>query len=229
MDKTVVGLYDELFQARETVQELVDADFARDRISLIANASSSDYERYFDSEGRYVTDFEAGPVRTDAGEGAGIGAIIGGLGGLLLGLGLLAVPGIGPVLAAGPILAAILGAGAGSIVGGLIGALINTGVPEETAGLYAEAVRRGASIVLITTDESLVMEAERIMNRHNPIDIEERAASWRDTGFTEYDIEGEPFDESMVLEERDRWRNRAESRNGRVETFVPEPIEPDLS
>lgn len=205
MDKTVVGLYDELAQAREVVQELVDAGFDRNRISLVANASEREYERFFDREGRYRTDLEVGPERTDAGEGAGIGAIIGGLGGVLMGFGLLAIPGVGPALAAGPILAGILGAGAGAVVGGLVGALVRSGVPEEAAGHYAEAVRRGGSLVSIVTDESRVSEAEMIMNRHNPIDLEERVASWRETGFVEHDIEAEPFDETMIIEERKRF------------------------
>jgi uncharacterized protein (TIGR02271 family) len=223
MDKTVVGLYDQLAQARDVVQELVDAGFDRNQISLVANANTREYERYFDREGRYRTDLETGPERTDAGEGAGIGAIIGALGGILMGFGLLAIPGVGPALAAGPILSGILGAGAGAIVGGLVGALVRSGVPEETAGQYAEAVRRGGSLVSIITDESRVARAEMIMNRHNPIDLEERVASWRDTGFVEHDIEAEPFDETMIIEDRERWRNRPQTLSEEVtgETVIP--------
>lgn len=213
MDKTVVGLYDELAHAREVVQELVDAGFDRNRISLVANANAREYERYFDPEGRYRTDLEAeaGGERTEAGEGAGIGAVVGGLGGVLMGLGLLAIPGVGPALAAGPILAGVLGAGAGAVVGGLVGALVRTGVPEEAAGHYAEAIRRGGSLVSIITEESRLSDAEMIMNRHNPIDLEERVASWRDAGYTVHDVEAEPFNETMIMEDRERWRNQPQA------------------
>jgi uncharacterized protein (TIGR02271 family) len=218
MDKTVVALYDELSQARAVVQELVDAGFDRNRISLVANASAREYERYFDREGRYQPDLVEEPMETEAGEGAGIGAIVGGLGGVLMGFGLLAIPGVGPALAAGPILAGLLGAGAGAVVGGLVGALVRSGVPEEAAGHYAEAVRRGGSLISLVTDESRVSEAEVIMNRHHPIDLEERIASWRDVGYTEHSTEAEPFDAAMIAAERERLRARPERMRESPET-----------
>jgi uncharacterized protein (TIGR02271 family) len=223
MNKTIVGLYDELSEARAVVQELVDAGFDRNRISLVANANAREYERYFDQEGRYRADIDEG---TEAAEGAGIGAAVGGLGGVLMGLGLLAIPGVGPALAAGPILAGLVGAGAGAVVGGLVGALVQSGVPEEVAGHYAEGVRRGGSLISLITDESRVSEAEMIMNRHNPVDLEERVSDWRDAGFAAHDTEAEPFDQELIMSERERWRGRTDRTETRREDNVGDTVIP---
>lgn len=213
MAQTVVGLYDHISQARDTVEDLVDAGFKRDQISFTANASAAEYGKYFDEEGRHRTDIDYGADYDDhemtsgegAAAGAGIGATIGGLGGLLMGLGLLAVPGVGPALAAGPIVSTLVGAGIGAAAGGLLGALVNHGVPEEEAGYYAEGVRRGGSLVMLTVDDDRVNDVERIMNMHNPVDIDERASAWREEGFEQYDAEAEPYTSEQVAANREQY------------------------
>jgi hypothetical protein len=176
-------MYDHLTDARQTVQDLVDAGIERNHISLVAG----------DREGRYATDLthEGDTGDTIAG-GAATGAVVGGLGGLLLGLGALAIPGIGPVIAAGPIVATLVGAGVGAAVGGLVGALVAAGVPEEQAGYYAEGVRRGSTLVTAEVAENRVDEVVRIMERHHPIDVDERASTWRQEGWTSFDANREP-------------------------------------
>ena len=82
-----------------------------------------------------------------AGKGAGIGATAGGVVGLLTGLGLLAIPGVGPVVAAGWLVATAAGAAVGGTAGGIIGALTQAGTSEEDAYIYAEGVRRGGTLV----------------------------------------------------------------------------------
>jgi hypothetical protein len=178
--KTIVGMYDHLSDAHQTVQDLVDAGIDRAHISMIAG----------DREGRYATDLkhDSDTGDTIAG-GAATGAVVGGLGGLLVGLGALAIPGIGPVIAAGPIVATLVGAGVGAAVGGLVGALVAAGVPEEQAGYYAEGVRRGSSLVTVGVPEGRVDEVMRLMERHHPIDIDERATSWRQEGWTGFDAD----------------------------------------
>lgn len=210
MAKTVVGLYDHLVQAQAATRDLVDAGIARDNISLVANASADDYRPYFDEEGRYrEPDPVAAEATSEAGEGAatgaGIGATLGGIGGLLMGLGLLAIPGVGPALAAGPIASALVGAGIGAAAGGLLGALVGSGVPEEEAGYYAEGVRRGGSLVTVTVDEARVGEVEAIMNRHQPVDIDERVTRWRSEGFESYDPNAEPYRPEEIAAERERF------------------------
>ena len=217
MAQTVVGLYDHVSQARAAIQNLVDSGFKRDNISFTANASAAEYGEYFDEEGRYREDTTAEHRDTEyrddemtsgegASAGAGIGATIGGLGGLLMGLGLLAVPGVGPALAAGPIVSTLVGAGIGGIAGGLMGALVNSGVPEEEAGHYSEGVRRGGSLVMLTVEDDRVNDVERIMNEHDPVDIEERVAQWRDEDdYERHDPEAEPYTAEQVATEQERY------------------------
>src|SRR6185437_13482826 len=98
------------------------------------------------------TDTES-KAASGAGTGATTGAVLGGGAGLLAGLGMLAIPGVGPVVAAGWLVATLAGAGAGAAVGaaagGLVGSLTAAGVPEREAHVYAEGVRRGSSLVTV--------------------------------------------------------------------------------
>ncbi|HEY0068330.1 MAG TPA: hypothetical protein VGE04_00015 [Chloroflexia bacterium] len=100
---------------------------------------------------------------TPAAGTAATGAAIGGLGGLLVGLGVLAVPGIGPILAAGPLAGALGGMLAGGAVGGVIGGLSAIGVPEEYARKYASHIEQGHTLVSVRTDEVTADPAERIL------------------------------------------------------------------
>lgn len=211
MAKTIVGLYDDLGDARRVVEELIDAGFDRDRVSLVAHAGAEEYRRYFDDEGRYVeeTDRTYRDDEMTAGEGAaagaGIGAAIGAIGGLVMGLGLVAVPGVGPALAAGPIVSTLVGAGIGGVAGGLLGALVNAGVPEERAHYYSEGVRRGGSLVMVHAEDALAERAVDIMDRYNAVDIEERATYWRQEGWTRFDENAEPYTADQIAEERRRY------------------------
>jgi hypothetical protein len=200
MTRTVVALYDDFNHANAALRELVDNGFSRDDISLVARDEGGDYGRYLETGPE--AEIESSGAAQGAGVGAGIGAAIGGLGGLLVGLGALTIPGVGPVLAAGPLAAALTGlagagagAVAGGITGGLIGALVDMGVPEETAQYYAEGVRRGGHLITIRSPEHLTDRAVDILNRHNPVDINERASQWRDTGWTGFDPEAGEFED----------------------------------
>src|SRR6202030_1666421 len=89
-----------------------------------------------------------------AAAGAGSGAVLGGTLGLLAGIGALAIPGVGPLIAAGPIMAALAGIGVGGAVGGFTGALIGMGIPEYEAKRYGGRVRKGGILVSIHCDDS---------------------------------------------------------------------------
>jgi hypothetical protein len=89
-----------------------------------------------------------------AAAGAGTGAVVGGTLGWLVGIGALAIPGLGPFIAAGPIMAALAGAGAGGVVGGLTGALIGMGIPEYEAKRYEGIVQKGGILVSVHSDNS---------------------------------------------------------------------------
>jgi hypothetical protein len=158
----------------------------------MANDQSGEYSRYIQHSGDATRAPESGAA-TGAGVGAGIGAVVGGLAGILVGLGALAIPGIGPVLAAGPLAAAfagLAGAGAGAVAGGvtggLIGVLADMGVPRENAGYFAEGVRRGGTLVVARATDEMAGTARDILNRHSPIDMNERITQWRQSGWKGY-------------------------------------------
>lgn len=86
--------------------------------------------------------------------GAATGGVIGGTLGLLAGIGMLAIPGLGPLIAAGPIVAALAGVGAGGAVGGIMGALVGMGIPEYEAKRYEGAVKDGGTLLSVHCDTS---------------------------------------------------------------------------
>jgi stress response protein YsnF len=182
MTKTVVGIYRDFQTAGQVVRELVDSGFDRNRISVIAG----DENRQYASQLERDTGTRSSTTE-DVGKGAGIGAAIGGVGGLLVGLGALAIPGIGPVIAAGPIAAGLAGAGIGAAAGGVIGALVDLGIPEDDANTYAESVRRGSVLVAVETTDDRVDHAARIMERAGLVDLDRDVNEWRSAGWTRFD------------------------------------------
>jgi len=170
---------------------LVNAGFHRNSISIVANDADKKYSTYVD-------DVDTDVAGDDTAKGAGIGAAIGGIGGLLLGLGALAIPGVGPIIAAGPIAAALAGAGIGAVTGGIIGALVDLGIPEESAHVYAESVRRGNVLVVAQVEDNRVNEATNIMERPGLIDIEREAENWRASGWKGFDTSDTSWDRSRT-------------------------------
>jgi len=107
-----------------------------------------------------------------AATGAGSGAVIGGTLGWLVGIGALAVPGLGPLVVAGPIVAALAGAGAGGAVGGLTGALVGMGIPEYEAKRYEGRVRKGGILLSVHADDGdWTKRAKQILERTGAQDI----------------------------------------------------------
>jgi hypothetical protein len=162
MAKCVIGFFDTLTEAQAVVQDLMNNGFPREHISLVMNEAGGE------SALAHATATDA--KRTGGAlAGAGTGAVLGGVAGLLVGLGTLAIPGIGPVVAAGPLAAALGGAGMGTAAGGLIGALTALGVPEEEVQDYAEGLRRGHVLVTVQVADQLADRAAEIMRRHGTI------------------------------------------------------------
>ena len=149
---------------------------------------------------------DAPATMSDTGSGAATGAaaggVLGGAAGLVVGLMGLAIPGIGPIVAAGPLAAALAGAGVGAVAGGLIGGLTGAGVSEEDANYYAESVRRGGALVTVRADDARADEAARIMRSHGAVDIERRAEQWREAGWTRHDPAAEPYSVEQMERER---------------------------
>ena len=176
MSKTVIGLMDNMGEAQNLVNDLVANGIERDDIGFMANEKQATSTRADADDG--------GDAASGALAGAGTGAAIGGVAGLALSFAPLAIPGIGPILAAGPIAAALTGAGIGALAGGLIGGLTKLGVPEEDAHYYAEGVRRGGILVTVAADDDREVEqAVTILKRHGAVDIEKRASEWREEGW----------------------------------------------
>lgn len=180
MRRTIIAVYDDASTGHHVVDELVSAGIDRSNIGFAMQ----------DREGkgaRYLT----GDDDVTAAEGAGFGAVVGGLTGLLVGLGSLMIPGVGPILAAGPLISALagtaIGIGAGAVTGGLVGGLVDLGVPEDEAGMYAEAVRRGSTLVTATVHQDQLDTATRVMQNHNPVDIDTRVTQWRAKGWETFD------------------------------------------
>ncbi len=138
--KTIARVYDSYAQASQVVADL------KPPVPRPPTSTSSPT----DTSARRAC---APKSRPAPGAGAGIGAALGGTAGLLAGLGMIAIPGLGPVVAAGA-LAATAGAAAGAATGGVVGALVASGVPECEAQVYCEAVRRGGTMVSVRTSEA---------------------------------------------------------------------------
>lgn len=149
--KRIVGIFETDTQAINAIEGLRSSGYRDDEISII----TKNEEKYDALTRKIGTDIvNDGEVSSGAATGAVAGGTIGGIGGLLLGLGALAIPGVGPIVAAGPIAAAITGALAGGAVGGLAGALIDYGVPEMEAKEYEERINAGDILVLVDDDET---------------------------------------------------------------------------
>jgi uncharacterized protein (TIGR02271 family) len=183
MAKTVIGLFDNRAEAHSVVQELLGEGFRRDDISVMSKKLEGQDKKV---EVEYEEEDGHEQIQ-DMAKGAGTGAAIGGLAGLLLSLTSLAIPGIGPVLAAGPLAAVIAGAGIGATAGGLISGLTRLGVPEDDASYYAEGVRRGGTLISVDASDDTADRAVAIMKRHGAVEIDKRAAQWRNEGWSGFD------------------------------------------
>ena len=197
--KTIVGLYDDISDAHQTVRDLVDAGIPRDDISLVASDRNNEYSPYLENADLTGTEAEEGAV-----QGAVAGGAIGGLAGLLLGLGAFAIPGVGPIIGAGPLVAALTGAAIGAAGGGLLGALVGWGIPETEAGYYAEGVNRGGTLVAVRAHDNMVDHVVAIMDRYHPVDIDRRVDEWRAAGWTNFDDRATSASEDMTSTYRER-------------------------
>jgi Heat induced stress protein YflT domain len=198
--KTVVGLFENYTDADRAVSELNTRGFNRNEISVAARDNAI-RDNLVGTTGRERA------VGESAGAGAVGGAVVGGLGGLLVGIGALAIPGVGPVIAAGTLATALgataAGAGIGAAAGGLIGALVGIGIPEEDANFYAEGVKRGGVLVTVQTSDDRATEALNIMRRARAVDVDSQRQTWGESGWNGR------FDETLEPDERYTWTSRA--------------------
>ena len=174
MTKTMVALYDDFAAAQRATRELLKNGLARHNISIVANDATGAYSQYVSHQATAASETVAA---------VGAGAVIGSLCGLLVTLGVLLVPDVGSIIAAGAIIIGLTAAGIGAAIGalaGLVRILADPGSLEEEANACAQGIHRGGALVTVNVaDDSLDWAAE-IMDRYQPIHIDRRADPWRE-------------------------------------------------
>jgi hypothetical protein len=181
MTITIVRLYDDHDRAAEAVQGLKKAGLADTDVSVMTRGDRLGH----------------------AARGAEIGAAFGGLTGLLTGLGLIAIPGIGPVVATGWLAATAAGAAAGAMAGGALGVVTEAGVSGEEAQAFAEGLRRGATLVSCRVPEAERSRYEAILDR-GAVNIRVRVAEYRSAGWTAHDPGAPAWTPEELRRERER-------------------------
>jgi hypothetical protein len=161
--KRAVGTFPSRQEAEAALNDLRNSGFNMDRVSILAkNADRNDQIAGADVKDRGDNEAQEG-----AGIGAVAGTVLGGVGGLLVGLEALIIPGVGPFLAAGTIATTLAGAGIGAAAGSLVGALTGAGIPEEDAQAYSERVSQGDYLVMIEGTEDEINRAGSILRNRN--------------------------------------------------------------
>ncbi len=167
------GIFSTHAQAEICINSLINANFSKDDISVLL--TNPDTTRQMAIE-----------KNTKAPEGATTGAttggVVGGALGLLAGIGALAIPGLGPFIAAGPIMGALAGVGAGAAAGGIIGTLVGMGMPEYEAKRYEGHVKNGGILISVhCKDSDFVTQAKDILKRSGAEDISSTGESAGDS------------------------------------------------
>jgi uncharacterized membrane protein len=160
--RTVIGVFDSPRQAEDALNDLKSAGFSPDQVSVVARDTRATRE---------MTE-ATGMGGEGAATGAVLGGITGGVLGWLVGIGALAIPGIGPIVAAGALATTLGGAAIGAAAGGLIGALVDLGVPEEEARRYEESVKAGSLLLTVNAlSADQAQQARQIFSRHGGADV----------------------------------------------------------
>ena len=178
----VFGIYSSLASADNATDALVQAGFPASDISALLPDNLGTKE---------IGTQKATKAPEGAATGAGSGAVLGGALGLLAGIGAIAIPGVGPFIAAGPIMAALAGIGVGGAVGGVTGALIGLGIPEYEAKRYEGRIQKGGILLSVHCDTSdEIKRAKEIMKNTGAEDISSTGESSSDYPASERKVRG---------------------------------------
>lgn len=165
-----VGVFKKREDVAHVIRSLKDDGYDMSRVALLTR-NVQDVKEAQEIQERHGNEASEG-----AGIGATTGTVLGGVGGFLIGVGLLAIPGVGPVLAAGAEIGALgstlAGAGIGAATGGIVGALIGLGIPEEKAKVYEDRVKAGDYLLIVSGNDDQVHRAESIMRDRNVEEFE---------------------------------------------------------
>lgn len=186
--RTVAAVFSSLAEAERVARHLETLGVPRDAISVIAGNDVNRHDKYLE---------KAKKESTGTAVAAASGASFGGGLGILAGLAVLAIPGVGPVIAGGGMTAILTGLGIGAAAGALIGAFRNMGIPHDEAALYEEAVRRGLVVVAATVDDEMEPEVLRVMDEEGARDLQADVEAWRASGWKH----PYPSDSSMAAHE----------------------------
>jgi hypothetical protein len=168
----VFGIYKHRSDLDNALLALSDQGFRNEDVSVLLPENLGSKE---------LATVKASKAPEGATAGVASGAVVGGALGWLAGIGALAIPGLGPFIAAGPIVAALAGVGAGSVVGGLTGALVGIGIPEYEAKRYEGRIKDGGSLVSVHCDDSeWVKKAKAILEASGAEDISSTAEASAD-------------------------------------------------
>jgi hypothetical protein len=159
----VFGIYKSRTQAEQAIERLISAGFSSNDISVLLADEHSTREFAHEKNTK---------APEGAATGAAAGGVIGGTLGLLAGIGALSIPGVGPLIAAGPIMGALAGMGAGGAVGGVVGALVGMGIPEYEAKRYEGRIKEGGILLSVHCETSEeVSRAKEILEQTGAEDI----------------------------------------------------------
>ena len=205
MTVTISRLYDNYGDARRAVRDLEAAGVQHSDISIIASNADNWYDK--DKGDTYPDrDMDGKDDRAEgAAAGAGLGAAAGGAVGALTGLGLLAIPGVGPIVAAGWLVATLTGAAAGAATGGVLGALTQAGISKEDADVYAEGLRRGGAVVSARVADADAERLQAVIDR-SAVRIPDRAAAYRQSGWSKFEPAASPYTRDQVIKERSLYK-----------------------
>ncbi|WP_027365445.1 general stress protein [Desulfotruncus alcoholivorax] len=154
--KTVISTFSNRDQAERAVGELRQKGFDKDISILARDEENRQKNQYTTMENDNISD------------GTATGGILGGLAGLAVGAGALAIPGIGPLIAAGPIAGLLSGAATGGIAGGLV----DYGIPQDRSKYYEDKVKQGRILASVKTDDGRINDAADTLRRHGAQDVE---------------------------------------------------------
>jgi hypothetical protein len=206
MTVTISRIYNNYSDAEVAIKNLEASGVKHGDISVIASNADEWYKGNASKPGTFPDrNLNKKDDRGEAaGAGAGLGAVAGGTVGVLAGLGMMAIPGVGPIVAAGWLVSTLAGAAAGGAAGGLIGALTQAGVGKDEADLYAEGLRRGGAVVSARVADA---DAARLRAVMDPaaIQVTDRSAAYRKSGWQKFDPTAAPYTADQVRKERSQY------------------------
>ena len=193
----VFGIYKSSMEAERAVDRMMAAGFSNNDISVLLPDAQSSKEFAHEKNTK-------APEGTTT--GVTTGGVVGGTLGLLAGIGALAIPGVGPFIAAGPIMGALAGLGIGGAVGGLVGALVGMGIPEYEAKRYEGRVKDGGILLSVHCDSSEeISRAKEILKATGADDIASSGEKAVSTHGVEQDAADHVSADSRTLNRSPSW------------------------